>query len=175
MITDSTQNQGKQKSLKRVFIWVGALIIIDTFVLSAGVISMLIGIWMLLVAIPRALFFTKAPELKWYRLRRAAVFLGAAALVFLYTFGNNQIAKKRAETVISAVKSFNEKNHRYPAKLEELMPDFIDRVPTAKFSLLYNSFVYISTSEDHTLLYFTMPPYGRRVYSFERNEWLIMD
>lgn len=152
-----------------------ALIIIDAFVFNQGVISGLIGTWMLLVALPRAVFFTKAPELKRYRLRRAAVFIGAAVLVFAYTFGNNQVAEKRAEALIVAVKSFKEKHHRYPAKLEELVPDFIDRVPAAKDTLLFNSFIYSSTPENHSLLYVAMPPFGRRVYSFERNEWFSLD
>ncbi|MBI5327098.1 MAG: hypothetical protein HZB80_02230 [Deltaproteobacteria bacterium] len=96
-------------------------------------------------------------------------------LVLAYTFGNNQIAKKRAETLIVAVKSFKEKHHRYPEKLEELTPDFIDRVPKAKDTLMFNAFFYNSTSGDHVLFYVTMPPFGRKVYSFERNEWFTMD
>ena len=173
--TDSTQDQEKRKSLKWVLLWAGALIIIDAFVFSQGILSGFIGSWILLVALPRAVFFTKGPELKRYRLRRAAVFIGAATLVFAYTFGNNQIAEKRAETLIIAVKSFKEKHHRYPEKLEELTPDFIDRVPKAKDTLMFNAFFYNSTSEDHVLFYVTMPPFGRKVYSFERDEWFTMD
>ncbi|MFZ3073041.1 MAG: hypothetical protein WA162_07340 [Thermodesulfobacteriota bacterium] len=174
-MTDSTQNQEKRKSLKWVFLSAGALVIFDALFLNQGVISALIGAWMLLVAIPRAVFSTKVPELKRYRLRRAAVFIGAMAMVFVFNWANNQIARKRAETLIAAVKAFNQKHQRYPAKLEELAPDFIDRVPIAKYTLTDNSFRYISTQENHSLFYVSMPPFGRPTYSFERNEWFYVD
>lgn len=153
----------------------GVLLVIDVFLFNDAFISAAIGAWMLLIALPRAAFFTKAPELKRYRLRRAAVFIGAAVLVFAYTFGNNEIAARRAETLIVAVNSFKERHHRYPAKLDELTPDFIDRIPQAKDTLMFNSFFYNSTPEDHVLFYITMPPFGRRVYSFERKEWFSLD
>lgn len=174
-MTDSSQNQEKSKSLKWVFLWAGALIIIDALFLNQGVISALIGAWMLLVAVPRAVFFTKAPELKRYRLKRAAVFIGAMAMVFVLNWANNQIARKRASTLIAAVKAFNQKLDRYPAKLEELAPEFIERVPIAKYTLTDNSFRYISTPESHSLFYVSMPPFGRPTYTFERDEWFYAD
>ncbi len=174
-MTDSTQNQEKRKGLKRVFLWAGGLIILDALIINQGVISALIGAWMLLVAVPRAVFFTKAAEMKRYRLWRAAVFIGVAPLVLGYNMANNQIAGKRAETLVVAVKSFKEKHRRYPAKLEELAPDFIDHVPVAKYILTDNSFHYTSTPENHILFYISMPPFGRPSYSFERNEWYYMD
>ncbi|MBI5888260.1 MAG: hypothetical protein HZB82_06070 [Deltaproteobacteria bacterium] len=130
---------------------------------------------MLLMAIPRAVFFTKDLELKRYRLRRAAIFIAAMLFVFAFNWGNNQIARKRAEMLIAAVKSFNEKHRRYPANLGELAPDFIDRVPVAKYTLTSNSFFYFSTPENHILFYISMPPFGRPYYNFVRNEWGYLD
>jgi len=174
-MTDSTQKQKKRKNLIRIFLWAGALIILDALVLNQGVISVLIGAWMLLVAIPRAVFFTKDSELKRHRLWRAAVFIGVAPLVLGYNMANNQIAGERAKTLVVAVKSFKEKHHRYPAKLDELAPDFIDRVPVAKYILTDNSFHYTSTPESHILFYISLPPFGRPSYSFERDEWFYLD
>lgn len=174
-MTDSTPGHEKRKNLTIVYIWAGALIILDGYVLSQGVISILVAAIMFFVSLPRAIFFTKAPVQKRYRLRRAGIFIGAAILVFVFTTANNQLAERRAETLVAAVKSFKTKHNRYPDKLNELVPDFIESIPNAKYSLTGNSFYYGSMPQFHFLMYAVMTPFDRRVYDFEKNEWSVLD
>ena len=173
-MTDSTQREVKQISLTRTFAWAGAIVAVDAFLANQGVLSALVGLWMLLVSLPRAVF-TKKPKQSRRRLARVAIFLGAVLLVFGLNWTNNQIARNRAETLVGAIKAFNQKNHRYPAKLDELVPDFIGHVPTAKYTLGFASFYYVSGPEYHSLSYVALPPFGRPTYSFERNRWGFLD
>lgn len=96
-------------------------------------------------------------------------------LVFGLNWANNQIAKSRAETLVDAIKAFNQKHQRYPEKLDELVPEYIDHVPTAKYTLFFASFFYLSGHEFHSLFYVAMPPFGRPTYNFERDKWGYMD
>jgi hypothetical protein len=164
----------KPIDLRKTCIWAAVLIAVDAFVLNQGVISFLVGAWMLLVATPRAIFYTKDPALRRQHLARAGILFTAAALVIGLNKANNQVAQSRAETLIAAVKAFHRQNHRYPEKLEELVPGFIDRVPRAKYTYS-SSFQYRSWPNSHTLIYAYLPPFGRRVYYFEHDEWGYMD
>ena len=62
------------------------------------------------------------------------------------------------------------------ASLNDLVPEFVDRVPLAKYTLAFNEFHYYFTSKRGThLFYVAMPPFGRRVYSFVRDQWTYLD
>lgn len=173
-MTDTTQNNSKPISLTKTWTWAGVLIAVDAFILNQGVLSALVGLWMLFVSLPRAVF-NKEPEQRHRRFARVAIFLAAVLLVFGLNWANNQVAHQRAETLVVAIKAFNQQHQRYPERLDELVPEYIDHVPATKYTLGSPSFRYVSTPEDHSLFYVAMPPFGRRVYSFERNEWFSID
>ena len=173
-MTDVTQNNLKPVSLKKAFAWAVVLVAVDAFIFNQGVISALIGLWTIFVSLPRAAF-TKNPEQKRHRFARAGIFLGAVLLVFGLNWANNQVARNHAETLIAAIKAFNQKYQRYPNKLDELVPDFIDHVPTAKYTLGDTKFYYFSEPESHHLFYIAMPPFGRPTYSFEKDKWGSLD
>jgi hypothetical protein len=164
----------KRINLRRALIWAGVLVAVDVFLLNQGVISALVGLWMLFVSLPRAAF-AKDLEQRRPRLVRVAIFVGAVLLVFGLNWANNQIARNRAETLIAAIKAFNQKNHRYPTTLDELAPGFIDHVPNAKYAYVSASFYYVSSPEHHSLFYMAFPPFGRPTYNFERNTWGYLD
>jgi len=56
-------------------------------------------------------------------------------MVFVSTTLNNQLALHRAEKLIQACNSYKAEYKQYPDELEELVPEFISRVPSAKFAL----------------------------------------
>lgn len=174
MATDTEQKQLKPVNLIKAFAWAGVLIGVDAFILNQGVISALVGVWMLLVSLPRAAFI-KIPEQRNRRFARVTIFLGAVILVFGLNWANNQIARKRAENLVTAIKTFNQKNQRFPEKLDELVPEFIDHVPTAKYTLGDTRFYYLSSPEYHSLFYVAFPPFGRPTYSFEKGSWGFID
>jgi hypothetical protein len=161
-------------SVRKSLGWAGALIVIDALILNQGVIAALVGVWTLGVSLPRAVF-TKIREEKRLGLARVGILLGAAVMVFALNWANNQIARSRAETLVTAIRVFNERHRRYPAKLDELVPDFIGRVPVAKYALISGSFQYVSRPGYHALLYVEFPPFGRPVYNFERDTWGHLD
>lgn len=173
-MSNSAQQEAKPISLPKTFVWAGVLIIIDAFFVNQGVISAVIGLWMILVSLPRAAF-TKDPELMRRRLARVAIFLGAVAIVFGLNWVNNKIAKSRAETLIIAIKSFNQKHQRYPEKLDELVPEFVEYIPVAKYTFSFGKFYYDAPPGYHGLFYIAMPPFGRPIYNFERNAWGYID
>jgi hypothetical protein len=157
------------------FVWAALLVAVDAFVLNQGGLALVVGFWMLFIALPRAAFFTKDSALRRQRLARAGIFLVAVALVIGLNRANNEIARGRAETLVAAIKAFHQQNHRYPDKLDELVPAFIDHVPRAKYTLAFDSFQYRSGPQFHTLNYTSLPPFGRPTYVFERDKWGFID
>jgi hypothetical protein len=106
--------------------------------------------------------------------------LGAVLLVFASNAANNHLARSRAETLVAAIKAFYQQNQRYPTKLDELVPDFIDHVPIAKYIFIptsgrFGRFYYTVSPERHILMYTAMPPFGRPYYQFEESKWKYMD
>ena len=173
-MTDTVQKEFKSISLKKAFIWSGFLIVLDAFFLNQGIISALFGVWFLLVSLPRAAF-TKIPEQRNLHLKRAVIFLGAVMLIFGLNWANNQIARQRADTLIAAIQSFNLQNNRYPDNLDELVPKFINHVPEAKYTFLFQKFTYVSSPNSHRLFYISIPPFGRPTYIFESGSWGHLD
>ena len=163
-------------NLTRTFAWAAALVVFDAFFLNQGVIAALVGLWALVVTVPRAAF-TKDSEQKRLRLARAAIVLGAVLLVFASNAANNHLARSRADTLIAAIKAFKQQKQRFPTKLDELVPDFIDHVPVAKYILFppFGCFDYMVSPERHSLMYTAMPPFGRPYYQFEEGKWRYMD
>jgi len=170
-MTDSAQRELKKISLPRTLTWAVVLITVDAFVFNQGIISALVGIWMLFISLPRAVF-SKIPEQRHLRLARVVIFLVAVFIVIGLNRLNNQIAKNRAETLITAVKSFKQQYHRYPVKLDELVPEFIDHIPRAKYTLMLSDFRYTPPC---CLYYVALPPFGRPTYNFESDKWGYID
>lgn len=167
------QSELKQPSLVKAVVLAAVLVAIDAFLLNQGVIAALVGVWMLFVVLPRAAF--GEPAVRRARLMRVAVFLAAALLVFGVNWLNNAIARSRAETLIVAINAFKKTNQRYPRDLSELVPDFIDQVPRAKYTFNFGEFEYVPAAEEPILLYVEFPPFYRPFYRFEAGRWEILD
>jgi hypothetical protein len=101
------------------------------------------------------------------------LFLGAA------TFGTLRFhaytARVNADRVIQACRSYERANGKLPERLENLVPAFLPAVPRAKYVYSYGEFTYLSSAEGHTLLYVAVPPFGRRLYHFEKDAWSQLD
>jgi len=173
-MTASAQPAVKAIKLSRTCAWAAALVAADAFVLNQGMLSALVGLWMLAVSLPRAVF-GKPPEQRGPRLARVAIMLGAVALVFGLNWANNQIARHRADTLVAAVKAFKQAHQRYPAKLDELVPEFIDHVSPAKYVVMFSAFYYLAAPDSHSLFYVEFPPFGRPIYDFEKAKWWYLD
>jgi hypothetical protein len=110
------------------------------------------------------------------RALRAALYL----LLGLAAFGTARFhvatAKAHAARVIEACRRFEVQHGILPDRLEDLVPEFLPTVPRAKYTLAWGAFTYSKSAEKrHTLMYVTLPPFGRRVYHFEEGQWSQLD
>ena len=96
-------------------------------------------------------------------------------MVFVLNSANNRVAASRGETLVSAVNAFHTKYQRYPESLSALVPEFIERVPRAKYTLLYGDFMYVKSEGGALLYYIARPPFGRPTYDFNRGAWGYLD
>jgi len=162
------------QSLRGTFIGAFTLFIIDALILNQGVIAVVTAFVWLLLGI-HTLIFTKAITIRSFKLRRCLVWVTTGALVLISNWANNQLAQHRADRLVKALMSYQMKYHDYPNSLESLAPEFIARVPKAKFILTFNEFTYFYIDGTASLYYVSVPPFGRQVYSFKEHEWFFHD
>lgn len=162
-------------NLTRTAVSAMLLVLIDALVFNQGVLSVLVGLWQLLVALPRALMVRKLAAQRGWRLRRIALWLAAVAVVLAFNVASNRLAQMRADTLVAAVKAFHAQHQRYPKALAELVPAFVPEVPRAKYTLVFNRFWYSASDGDAMLFYVALPPFGRPTYTFSRGEWGYID
>ena len=98
-----------------------------------------------------------------------------AVMVIAYIQVNNSRARRKADLLIAACEEYRAVNIIYPEKLVDLAPDFIDRVPIAKYAYATGQFYYVSREDTHLLWYVSFPPFGKRVYRFETAKWGFLD
>jgi hypothetical protein len=94
-----------------------------------------------------------------------------AFLVFGSNHINNRIARNRAEALIASIEQYKNDKGAYPDNLEALVPEYIDSVPLAKYTFMWNRFQYFVTNGEASLWYVAFPPYGRPTYFFSSREW----
>jgi len=162
-------------SWRRALLLGSLLIVLDAFYLNLGGIALLVGLWLLVISLPRTFLAKKFATVRRQRLRNITIYFVAVILVFMFNAVNNTIAKRRADVLVSAVKAFHTKNQRYPKSLEELVPDYVERIPLAKYTLTFDRFWYRTEGSDAWLFYVKFPPFGRPTYSFARDKWTYLD
>lgn len=141
-----------------------------------GVIAFLLGVFLVLVYLPRSLWARKYAACRRERLQRLAIYLAAIAAVIGLRIVNTGIGKQRADAVVAAVERFHAREGKYPERLDQLVPDFLPEVPAkAKLTLMDSGFRYRASAQSHSLSYVIMPPFGRREYQFETRSWSDLD
>jgi hypothetical protein len=148
---------------------------IDAFFFGQAVISVILCFAGVLYFLPRAIAARRDDARFKLRLSKAAItsIVGFAALGII-AYGN-VIARERAESLIVAVEQFYAKHGRYPERLEEVVPAFISAIPRAKYVVIADRFSYSVSGSRHSLMYVEIPPYGRRIYTFEDHKWTSVD
>jgi len=150
---------------------------VDAFVVGLGAISVFLCMAGVFYFLPRALAARRNVARLKLRLSKAAItsILGFAALGIIGQ--GNVIARERAEKLIIAVDQYRMTNGRYPKRLEELVPAFIPEVPMAKYVVIADKFGYSASDKNHSLTYMSTPPFGWRIFNFEKHKWnaLLLD
>ena len=152
-----------------------SLFIIDAFVLNQGIIALVI----LFIVLPfMAVMTIKKREVS-VELKKRLIIMGIYAamvvLVFASNYLNNVIAKNRAEVIIKACEQYKLKNGFYPPVLSVLVPEFLEEIPNAKYTLSSDKFRYIASTDHHSLMFAAIPPFGRSYYVLEEKKWGFMD
>ena len=52
---------------------------------------------------------------------------------------------------------------------------FIAEIPRAKYVLIADKFSYFVSDSRHSLMYVEVPPFGRKIYTFEDHKWTYLD
>lgn len=154
------------------------LFLFDLGYSGQGLISLLVAVTGFTFLAVRALWSWSrgTPALARARALRAAMylFLGAATLATMRF--HRTTAETHAARVIDACRAFEARRGKLPDRLDELVPEFLPAVPRAKYTLAWGGFTYAgSGTTHHTLMYVTLPPFGRQIYNFEAARWSQLD
>ncbi len=89
----------------------------------------------------------------------------------------NAQARRNAESLIAACRAFEAKHGRLPENLEELVPEFLPALPSARYDGPHFGFQYeVSAASGHHVLGWTdTAPFGRPFYVFEEDRWGYLD
>lgn len=146
--------------------------ITEVFILSNYLVILTLSIY-LLVLIHK--FITSK---NYQYISKISVYFIAITLMLTLNTLNIRNAEIKANSLIQAIKAYKIKNHRYPHTLKDLIPEFLDKIPPAKYSLFQNRFIYYCDPNNTSfclLSYTVAPPYYRKVYSFKNQKWSIRD
>jgi hypothetical protein len=137
--------------------------------------AILFGNFMFFIYFPMS-FMKRYRECKKERLIRFAIYVSAALIPIALNAESNALAFKRSNQLIAAVEAYTGKYGAYPERLQQLQPEFINKIPSkARISFFDSGFRYSATKDSHTLMYVYLPPYGRKTYNFEQKSWGTID
>jgi len=105
---------------------------------------------------------------------RVLIPVATGLLAFANYSVQRTIAMGNAERVIEACERYREANGAYPERLGELVPRYLNSVPRAKYCCSWSEFWYFGAPRP-LLLWYEIPPFGRRIYNFERGDWGYID
>jgi len=86
-----------------------------------------------------------------------------------------RIAEANAPRIVAACEDFHAANGKFPKTLDELVPRYMPAVPRAKYCLDYGEFRYWNLDGHPILVWYVVPPFGRKIYDFENRRWNYLD
>ena len=104
---------------------------------------------------------------------KAGIYLITIIAIFTTVLLNVKMAETNAKRVITAVQDYRTEHGKYPETLGDLVPKYFDKVPIASVRLSGN-FIYKSGNK-HQLILIKVPPFLKRVYDFDTNQWQTID
>lgn len=175
--TELTPRRVFAKGIKGSLLGAPIVYVLDAFVLNQGALAVLVALVVLVAAVPALIVSAvkrDSPKaLSWCA--RAILFLLAAVAVIVTNVWQNKSARQRAEVVIEACERFHGATGQFPTQLGDLVPAYLSSVPRAKYVLVFGAFQYDARPERHTLMYVTVPPFGRPYYVLEDKRWSSLD
>lgn len=144
------------------------LFILDGIFFQQGVISFIVA----LICVPK--FFYAVFKKNRNSIKTEGLFILTVVLVFSFIISNNHLARSRTEKLIKVCNVYKEKYGHYPEKLEDLVPEYYSKVPRAKLGV-WGQYTYLAIDGKHSIMYISMPPFGRPCFKLEENKWGFLD
>ena len=158
-------------SLRGSIIIALCLLVLDAFVLGQGAIAIFTIVAVVFWFIPKTLFAWKRKNMLAIWALKVIIYSLMAAAILTANAVNNHLAKTKAEHLVVAVNEYKAQYQSYPLTLDELVPELLTKIPKAKYTVLFNNFIYTNREGHATLMYFDFPPFGRPYYDFNKQEW----
>jgi hypothetical protein len=111
---------------------------------------------------------------KLYAIKAAIYLLALIGIFGIFKF-NSHMGAKNAEAIIKAVNTYYADSGVYPENLNQLIPIYLERIPSCAYRMLDSKFWYFSNQGDPNLMWAVAPPFGRRIYHFKDAEWRTID
>jgi hypothetical protein len=84
------------------------------------------------------------------------------------------VAEANAHRIVAACEEYHAANGHLPGNLDELVPQYMNSIPVAKYCLgPWSRFSY--TSRSSMLFWHVVPPHYRKIYNFETRSWSYLD
>ncbi len=163
--------------LRKTVKFVCILMVVDAFFLNQGIFSALVAA-VTVGCLPWAVWALVRKNKALFRLRMAqiGIVLAGCLAVFGINWFQNKSADEKAIELGNACLAYHAKYNRYPKHLEELAPEFVPSIPSAKYVLMASSFFYcFGENGEPEIYYVEMPPFGRRFYHVETGDWGYLD
>lgn len=157
--------------MKRTIFIAVILFFLDAFCLNNYFIALLVAC-IVGARIIKFLIATDENTIPKQQLIKGCIYVCMIILIITANGINNIIAKSRAYMLIVCCEKYKSRYGEYPQKLPDLVPEFIENIPNAKYTLFDNKFMYQSGGRFHSLNYAVIPPFGRSVYYFEEHKWI---
>jgi hypothetical protein len=85
------------------------------------------------------------------------------------------VAEANAQRVVAACEQYHAANGMFPKKLDELVPQYLNSVPVARYCLGPSCCFYYSSLGTPMLYWQVVPPHLRKIYNFETRSWSYLD
>lgn len=105
--------------------------------------------------------------------KKALIALAAVATVVVLIHYDAGRVEPQISQVAAALKQYQQRHGHYPARLQELVPEFLTEVPRLRWAAMASDIRYTPDPQDPGLMWTVMAPYGRntlRVDSGKRGQ-----
>ncbi len=106
---------------------------------------------------------------------RIAIPVATLGLVLANNAFQYRMAESNAARIVTACEDFHAKNGKFPQTLDDLVPQYMQSIPRAKNCMMFGEFWYLNSEGKPLLIWYAVPPYGRKIYNFEDRQWNYID
>ena len=157
----------KEKSFKfkKIAIIAFCLVVFDAFITGLPFFGMTIAFFLVAASVISAFtfLFKNKQFSKLYAIKAVIYLMALISIIGIFKL-NAYLGKEHAETVII-----------YPDNLNQLVPNYMNRIPKCAYRIMDNEFRYYANPDDVYLMWTVIPPWGRKQYDFKTAEWRYFD